>query len=86
MATTTDRKDDAMNTLTPVTAQVIWHDDAAPFAFVDHQGESFTLCKVQAGIDIYRDIEGDACRIGQTDTQDEALELIMHHTYQLIDC
>jgi hypothetical protein len=68
-----------------VTAPVVWHDDAAPFAFIDHQGEAFTLRKVDAGIDIYWDIDGDDVRVGQVDTEAEALHFIAHYRYQLID-
>jgi len=78
-----------MNTDTnikPVTTPVVWHGDAASrFAFVDHDGEAYTLRIVTAGIDILRDIEGDDCRIAQVDTEDEALAYISQYAYQLIN-
>ena len=74
-----------MSRFAEVTAPVVWHDDAAPFAFLDHEGETFTLRKVDAGIDIYWDIDGDDVRVGQVDTEAEALDFIAHYRYQLID-
>ena len=74
-----------MSRFVEVAAPVVWHDDAAPFAFVDHEGEAFTLRKVDAGIDIYWDIDGDDVRVGQVDTEAEALAFIAHYRYQLID-
>ena len=67
---------------------VTWHGTGAPgtFAFVDHDGESYTLRTVTAGIDIYRDIEGDDCHIAQTDTETEAIAFIHLYATQLIDC
>ncbi len=74
-----------MSRFVEVAAPVVWHDDAAPFAFFDHQGEAFTLRRVDAGIDVYWDIDGDDVRIAQVDTEAEALEFIAHYRYQLID-
>ena len=74
-----------MSRFVEVAEPVVWHDDAAPFAILDHEGESFTLRQVDAGIDIYWDIDGDDVRIAQVDTEAEALEFIAHYRYQLID-
>ena len=76
-----------MSRFAPVTTPVVWHGDATSrFAFVELDGEAYTLRVVAAGIDIYRDIEGDDCRIAQTDTETEALDFINLYATQLIDC
>ena len=72
----------------PVTQPVIWHfhgNDPMRFAFIEHDGESYTLCLVRKHIDIYRNIEGDDCRIAQVDQTDEALAFISLYASQLID-
>jgi hypothetical protein len=69
----------------PVTQAVIWRgNEPMHFAFIDHDGESYTLCLVDKHIDIYRNIEGDECRIGQVDQTDEALNFISIYASQLI--
>ena len=67
---------------------VTWHGTGAlgTFAFIDHDGESYTFRIVTAGIDIYRDIEGDDCHIARTDTKAEAIAFIHLYATQLIDC
>ena len=50
----------------------------------DHGGESYTFRVVAAGIDIYRLIEGDECRIAQTDTVVEARIFVDRYARQLI--
>jgi hypothetical protein len=86
MATTT-HKEPAMKTSNPipVTVPVHWHgDDPDLFAFVEHDGNAYTLRNVPDGIDIFIDFEGDDVRIAQVDTEDEALTYISHHAYQQI--
>ena len=64
-----------------------WHDvgtGLGAYAMFDHDGESYTLRIVAAGVDIYRDIEGDECRIAQTDTVPEALAFVHVYAIQLI--
>jgi hypothetical protein len=64
-----------------------WHDvgtGLGAYAMFDHDGESYTLRIVAAGVDIYRDIEGDECRIAQTDTVAEALSFVHVYAIQLI--
>lgn len=73
----------------PVTADIIWHGSAqgqTPFAFLDHDGEAYSLRIVERGIDILRQIEGDDCYIGQVDTVTEAREFISLYASQLLDC
>ena len=74
-----------MSRFAVVAAPVVWHDDAAPFAFVEHDANAYTLRIVAAGIDIYVDMDGDDVRIAQVDTEAEALEVIAHHAYQMIE-
>jgi hypothetical protein len=64
-----------------------WHDvgtGLGAYAMFDHDGESYTFRIVAAGVDIYRDIEGDECRIAQTDTVPEALAFVHVYAIQLI--
>jgi hypothetical protein len=64
-----------------------WHDvgtGLGAYAMFDHDGESYTFRIVAAGVDIYRDIEGDECRIAQTDTVAEARAFINLYAGQLI--
>jgi hypothetical protein len=64
-----------------------WHDvgtGLGAYAMFDHDGESYTLRIVAAGVDIYRDIEGDECRIAQADTVAEALAFVHVYAAQLI--
>lgn len=64
-----------------------WHDvgsEHGAFAMFDHRGESYTFRVVAAGIDIYRLIEGDECRIAQTDTVVEARIFVDRYAGQLI--
>jgi len=64
-----------------------WHGEGfTSFCFIDHAGEAYTLRVVSAGIDIFRDIEGNDCRIAQVDTIDDALAFIALYATQLIDC
>jgi hemin uptake protein HemP len=81
MKTTTQEQD--------MTTQTIldWHDVGTghgAYAMFDHDGESYTLRIVAAGVDIYRDIEGDECRIAQTDTVAEARAFVNLYATQLI--
>jgi len=70
---------------TPVTSPIVWHGEAqSRFAFVEHDGNAYTLRVVAAGIDVLVDFEGDDVRIAQVDTTDEALSYISHHAYQQI--
>jgi hypothetical protein len=69
------------------SALLDWHDVGTghgAYAMLDHDGESYTLRIVAAGVDIYRDIEGDECRIAQTDTVTEARAFISVYAGQLI--
>jgi hypothetical protein len=69
----------------PVTSPIVWHGEAeSRFAFVEHDGNAYTLRVVAAGIDVLVDFEGDDVRIAQVDTTDEALSYISHHAYQQI--
>ena len=71
----------------PVTVDIVWPRVSVgqtPFAFFDHDGESYTLRIVAAGVDIYRDIEGDECRIAQADTVAEALAFVHVYAAQLM--
>ena len=64
-----------------------WHDvgtGLGAYAMFDHDGESYTFRVVAAGIDIYRLIEGDECRIAQTDTVAEARIFVDRYARQLI--
>ena len=64
-----------------------WHDVGTghgAYAMLEHDGESYTFRIVAAGVDIYRDIEGDECRIAQTDTVAEALAFVHVYAIQLI--
>ena len=64
-----------------------WHDVGTghgAYAMFNHDGESYTFRIVAAGVDIYRDIEGDECRIAQTDTVAEARAFINLYAGQLI--
>jgi hypothetical protein len=81
MSKTNPTKEQTMSTVT-------WHGTGEPgtFAFLEHDGENYTLRIVAAGIDIFRDIEGDDCFIGQTDTEAEAVAFINLYATQLIDC
>jgi hypothetical protein len=69
------------------SAVLDWHDvgsEYGAFAMFDHDGESYTFRIVAAGVDIYRDIEGDECRIAQTDTVAEARAFVNLYAGQLI--
>ena len=64
-----------------------WHDvgtGLGAYAMFDHDGESYTFRIVAAGVDIYRDIDGDECRIAQTDTVAEARAFVNLYAGQLI--
>ena len=64
-----------------------WHDvgtGLGAYAMFDHDGESYTFRIVSAGVDIYRDIDGDECRIAQTDTVAEARAFVNLYAGQLI--
>ena len=64
-----------------------WHDvgsEHGAFAMFDHGGESYTFRVAHGGVDIYRLIEGDECRIAQTDSVVEAREFISVYAGQLI--
>jgi hypothetical protein len=66
-----------------------WHyprTNTGTFAMFDHDGESYTFRVVPGGIDIYRAIDGDECRLAQTDTVTEAREFVNLYSAQLIDC
>ncbi len=74
-----------------MTVQTIldWHEVGTgngAYAMFDYEGESYTFRVVSAGIDVYRLIEGDECRITQTDTVEEAREFVALYATQLIDC
>jgi signal peptidase I len=87
MASTTTRKETAMTTTnpTPVTQPVIWRGEAGwRFAFVEHDGNAYTLRNTPTGIDVLVDFDGDDVRIAQVDTEAEALDYISHHAYQVI--
>ena len=56
------------------------------FAMFDYEGESYTFRVAPGGIDIYRAIDGDECRLAQTDTVTEAREFVNLYSAQLIDC
>jgi hypothetical protein len=69
------------------SAVLDWHDvgsEHGAYAMFDHGGESYTFRVVAAGIDIYRLIEGDECRIAQTDTVVEARIFVDRYARQLI--
>jgi hypothetical protein len=68
-----------------ITAPIVWHGEAeSRFAFVEHDGNAYTLRVVAAGIDVLVDFDGDDVRIAQVDTEDEARMYISHHAYQQI--
>ncbi len=86
--TNPDQKDTHMNIH---TATLEWHDGGnencdGDFAMFDYRGESYTFRRVSAGVDVYRLIEGDECRITQTDTVTDAREFVALYATQLIDC
>jgi len=71
----------------PVTAEIIWHGSAqgqTPWAFLQHDGEDYTLRLVERGIDILRDIDGDDHMITQVDTVAQVREFISIYASQLI--
>jgi hypothetical protein len=63
-----------------------WHDvgsEHGAFAMFDHGGESYTFRVAHGGVDIYRLIEGDECRIAQTDSVVEARIFVDRYARQL---
>ena len=75
-----------MSRFVDVTAPIVWRGDAAwRFAFVEHDGNAYTLRIVAGGIDVLVDYDGDDVRIAQVDTEREALDYIAHHAYQQIE-
>jgi hypothetical protein len=72
-------------------APLEWHDGGnengdGDFAMFDYRGESYTFRRVSAGVDVYRLIEGEECRITRTDYVTDAREFVALYAKQLIDC
>jgi hypothetical protein len=66
-----------------------WHysrTNTGTFAMFEYEGESYTFRVALGGIDIYRAIDGDECRLAQTDTVIAAREFVNLYSAQLIDC